>query len=391
MNKEELKSLSRLSDNELLRRLSDVLAQSRRVESVLVAHIAEVDSRRLFASQGSPSMFQYCVDVLNLSKAEAYHRIAAARASREHPVLLAMLEDGRLHLSGISVLTPHLTKANCEELLTRAIHKTKDAIKELVAEIAPKPDVPSVVRKLPSPQAKPATQTPTEPRSDTARSDSVGQNCQAAPPSPAPPVPPLVVPEKPAVVEPLAPSRFKVQFTASAEFRDKIGRLSALMPGVDLASVMEAAVTETLERLEAKRFGKTKKPRKSLEEADTAPGVRGISAAVRRFVWERAGGQCTYETKDGRRCPARERVEFHHDEPYGVGGDRSAQNIRLLCSTHNGYMADLDYGEDKMNRYRRSADRVREPQPTLQLRLDGVAPLSSSVPQSLCLPLGARR
>jgi len=384
MNKEELESLARLShltDDELLRRLSDVLKQSRRVESDLVAHIAEVDARRLFVGEASPSMFQYCIDVLHLSKAEAYLRIAAARASRKHPVLLTMLEDGRLHLSGISVLAPHLTKANCDELLTRAIHKTKDTIKELAAEIAPKPDVPSVVRKLPSRQApasakasarprrssesgggKPATQTPTEPRSDTARSDSVGQNCQAAPPSPAP-----VVPEKPAVVEPLAPSRFKVQFTASAEFRDKIERLSALMPGVDLASVMEAAVTEKLERLEAKRFGKTKKPRKSLEEADTAPGVRGISAAVRRFVWERDGGQCTYETVDGRRCPAREGVEFHHNEPYGVGGDRSANNIRLLCSTHTGYMADLDYGKDKMDRYRRAADHVREPQPTLQL------------------------
>ncbi len=67
MNKEELKSLARLSDDELLRRLSDVLAQSRRVESVLVAHIAEVDQRRLYASQASSSMFQYCVDVLHLS------------------------------------------------------------------------------------------------------------------------------------------------------------------------------------------------------------------------------------------------------------------------------------------------------------------------------------
>ncbi len=49
------------------------------------------------------------------------------------------------------------------------------------------------------------------------------------------------------------------------------------MPGVDLASVMEAAVSEKLERLEAKRFGKTKNTRKSLEEADTSPGVRGAS------------------------------------------------------------------------------------------------------------------
>ena len=63
-------ALKSLSDDELLRRLSDVLKQSRRVESDLVAHIAEVDTRRLFARQASPSMFQYCIDVLHFSKAE---------------------------------------------------------------------------------------------------------------------------------------------------------------------------------------------------------------------------------------------------------------------------------------------------------------------------------
>ena len=55
------------------------------------------------------------------------------------------------------------------------------------------------------------------------------------------------------------------------------------MPGADLVSMMEVAVTEKLERLEAKRLGKVKNPRKGLDEADTAPGVRGISAPVKRF------------------------------------------------------------------------------------------------------------
>ena len=79
-----------------------------------------------------------------------------ARASRRHPVLLTMLGDGRMHLSGIAELARHLTESNRDELLTRATHKTKDAIKELVAEIAPKPDVPPVIRKLPKRPATPA-------------------------------------------------------------------------------------------------------------------------------------------------------------------------------------------------------------------------------------------
>ena len=141
--------LSLLSDDEFLRRLVALLTQSRRVESDLVAHIGEVDARRLFAREASPSMFVYCTEVLHLSEAEAYLRIAAARAAREHPELLAMLADGRLHLSGLVKLAPHLTRENREAVLSRATYRSKRQIEELVAELAPRPDVPAVMRRLP--------------------------------------------------------------------------------------------------------------------------------------------------------------------------------------------------------------------------------------------------
>jgi len=358
-NVDELKSLS---DDELLRRVADLLAQSRRVEWVLVAHIAEVDARRLFARQAWPSMIQYCMGALHLSEGEAYRRIAAARLSRRYPVILSMLEDGRLHLCGIGVMSRHLTDANYEDVLARATHKTKREIQILVAELDPKSDVPPTIRKQPQRQAKAAPPT-------SSNELCLGRVAHRAPAAePAPPAPR----EKPAAVEPLSKARYKVAFTASEELRDKLKRLEALMPGSDLASIIDAAVSEKLERIEAKRFGKVKKPRKSLEAADTAPGVRGISAPVRRFVCERDGNQCTFETLDGRRCPERDRLEFHHDDPYGLGGDRSAKNIRLLCKQHNAYMAELDYGKEKMDQYRRSADRVREPQPTFELCLGRV-------------------
>ena len=152
----QFKSFSSLSDDELLRRLSELLQKSRRVESELVAHIGEVDARRLYAREAAPSMFAYCTEVLNLSEPEAYLRIAVARASRTHPMLLEMLADGRLHLSGIAKLAPCLTEANRETLLARAVGKSKREIEELVAEISPKPDVPATIRKLPERKDKTA-------------------------------------------------------------------------------------------------------------------------------------------------------------------------------------------------------------------------------------------
>ena len=68
-------NLDSISDEVLLRRLSEILKESRRVEVELVAHIGEVDQRRLYArSEASPSMFVYCTETLHLSGAETYLR-----------------------------------------------------------------------------------------------------------------------------------------------------------------------------------------------------------------------------------------------------------------------------------------------------------------------------
>jgi uncharacterized protein DUF222 len=135
-------------DDELLLRLAALVRQSRRIEADLVAHIGEADERRLYARQAFPSMFAYCTQALHLSEAEAYRRITVARVARRHPELLAALRDGRVHPSGLALLAPRVTASNCSRLLERAEHRSKREIEELVAELAPRPDVPSGIRKL---------------------------------------------------------------------------------------------------------------------------------------------------------------------------------------------------------------------------------------------------
>jgi hypothetical protein len=86
----------------------------------------------------------------------AYLRIAVARASRKHPVVLIMLGDGRLHLTAIAMLAPYLTTESRDALLKRATHRTKRQVEELIAEIEPRPDAPAVIRKLPDrPELRP--------------------------------------------------------------------------------------------------------------------------------------------------------------------------------------------------------------------------------------------
>jgi hypothetical protein len=398
---EEKRSLQSIPDDELLRRLAELTGQSRRVEADLVAHIAEVEERRLYARAAFPSMFVYCKDVLHFSEHEAYLRIAVARASREHPMLLTMLAEGRLHLTAIGKLAPHLTQENRGALLARASHRSKRQIEELIAEIAPRPDVPAVIRKLPErgPAAGPliipnrAEGSPPGLDPEPTLALHPHQVTELGPDRVAPPESsawsaPLV---SPSVVQPLSPGRYKVQFTASAELRHKLDRLRALIgvPDGDLAAVIEQAVTEKLERLEARRFSQTKarrqgptdaKPQRSPEldatdarssrpiparTEDTRPrsSSRYIPAAVRRAVYQRDGGRCGYVDDQGRRCPERDRLEFHHRHPFGLGGDHSLANIRLMCRAHNAYLAESDYGQEAMGRHRRPRGRASSAPP----------------------------
>jgi hypothetical protein len=359
----ELKSMS---DDELLRGLSELLKNSRHVEAELIAHMAEVDERRLYQKTSS-SMFSYCTEILNLAEHEAFLRIKVARASREHPMLLEMLADGRLHLSGIVVLRPHLTEDNREELLSRAVYKTRRQIEELVAELHPKPDVPSTIRKLPERRKKTKPTQTKEQVPKPVQAQNSESATETAEPAEKPTTPPAPSSKRPDVVAPLSAATYKVTFTASAELRDKLERLQAHMrssgDAADLATVIEAAVTEKLEKLEAKRYGKTKNPRKSLEETDTSASSNYIPAAVRREVCARDGNQCAFVDENGRRCTETQRLEFHHIKPYGRGGDRRPINIELRCRTHNLYDAERDYGKEFMERYRNKDARVSEPAP----------------------------
>jgi len=102
-------SLSHLPDPVLLRDLTALVARDRAVTAALLAHLTEVDARRLYAPAGHPSMYSYCVNELHLSDEAAFKRIRAARTARQFPSILAALADGRLHVSAVVLLAPYLT------------------------------------------------------------------------------------------------------------------------------------------------------------------------------------------------------------------------------------------------------------------------------------------
>ena len=158
MQPDLLASLRKLSDAELVARVQDLAAGERGATVLLVAHLAELDTREVHFRSGHGSLFAYCRDVLALSEQEAYNRIAVGRAARRFPVILDLLESGAVSLTTVRLLAPHLTPVNHHSVLESARGKTKVQVEEIAAALWPRPDVPSLVRKLPA--AKPPAPPP---------------------------------------------------------------------------------------------------------------------------------------------------------------------------------------------------------------------------------------
>src|SRR5450755_1470842 len=162
MKDAEFWHLGDVTDAELQARLSQLLVNGCRTEARIVAHLAEVEERRLHLRGGSSSMFDYCVQRLGLSNGEAFQRLTVARLARQFPVIFDLIERREVHMSGLCLLRDYLTAENHIELLAGASHKTKFQILEMLARRFPRPDVASTIRKLPTRPASsvsPASQT----------------------------------------------------------------------------------------------------------------------------------------------------------------------------------------------------------------------------------------
>jgi hypothetical protein len=232
-----------------------------------------------------------------------------------------------VNLTTVGLLAPHLTVENHCELLEAARHKSKREVEHLVAALRPQADVPSKVRKLPAP-------TPAAALAGLA----------TVPDAPWPTHVPAVHPAPRPVVAPVAPERYKFQFTVTRETYDKLRSAQDLLrhsiPNGDPAAIFDRALTLLLETVTRTKLAASSRPR---EGRPPAPESRHIPAAVKREVWKRDGGRCAFVGPNGR-CSETGFIEFHHVVPYAAGGQAVAENVELRCRAHNVYEAEQFFG-----------------------------------------------
>ena len=267
-------------------------------------------------------MKAYCVQVLHLSEDAASKRVQVARKGWFLPVIFEAIADGRVHLSGMNLLVPFIDDENVHELIEAATHRTYRDIELMLAERFPQP----------------------EPGEDIAEA-----NVNAAPHL-----------RDRSGVKPIAPGRFVVQFTINDLDRERLEHALQLMshrnPRGNLAFLNMTALELLIEQMEKDRFAEADEPREceapSADRDPPSPATRHIPAHVKREVWKRDGGVCTWISPTGRRCGSRWMVEFDHVQAFALGGEATVDSVRMLCHAHNQLEAEATYGREFMERRR---------------------------------------
>jgi hypothetical protein len=295
--------------------------------------LADFDRQRLWVELGHASVFYYLHRDLKLSKGAAHYRKVAAQLIQRFPEVVAPFREGKLCISSVVELARVITPENSEEVLPRFFYLSKQEAKAVAVEICPAVVVPrrEVVTKVVTelPRAPPFHLDETPPH---------------APPAPAPP-------EERASFEPLTPNLQRLHMTVSKQFIDKLeaarkGQGHA-QPGASAEKVIEAALDLLLAQ-QAKRRAEVKQPQQNPRPAKN-PGH--VTAAVKRAVWSRDEGKCTWPLDSGGLCGSTLRLEIDHVVPRGRGGASTVDGCRLLCAAHNQLAARQVYGDEWMDQF----------------------------------------
>lgn len=387
-----VRQLATLPDPEFVTAVQEEFGNGRSQAVREVIHLIELDRRGIARRTAYPTLYKYCVHVLRLSEDSAMKRVQAAKAARRAPGILDALADGRLHLAGVALIAPYMNATNAKTLIEAANGRSKREIRLWLAQKFPQGDLPTRIVALQSAASQPSTTPPgtpppapcqepayVEPQSHmrtgllepapAAPSHALEEADQAGPlqqhatlfsqaaqaaATAAHAAPAATAPPSPTFVLPRSPERYALQTTIDEEAHALLREAQDLLmhsgQGHEIAAVLKRALIELVLVLKKRRFAQTEHPRARSSRGEG----RYIPAEVRRAVFKRDGGRCTFVDESGARCQETGLLEFDHTVPFARGGRATVEGMRLLCERHNQFEAERTFGKGFMQEKRQA-------------------------------------
>ena len=386
-------TVSALSDDRLLERTKELSGIEHQLEVVVIDHLREIQKRHLYLRRGFSSLFDYAVRELGYSDAAAWRRLKAMRLCADIDGVRERLQDGSMTLNAAAQLQNAFDRQECNRdraarsapggdgfeaaaqhdgsapepaqpaerkpapvldrsarraLVEQAAGKSSRQVMRLLAEVDPELAVPADrVRPLGAGRWELKAVIDDECRCGLDRlkgllshvdphmtwGQIVGRLVQEGLDRHDPARPPR---GRRTGAAPQARRAAGAEQTSAAKTRAALARgaASAAKPAGDTTS---AAETRRLDR-QAAACAKPTAPPRTQTSAAKAGGATGraIPAAVKRAVWQRDRGGCSYvDCTSGRRCGSQHLLQIDHVVPYAQGGAAEPNNLRLLCAAHH--------------------------------------------------------
>ncbi len=275
----------------------NLVKEERRLTGLVIENLQKIQDSKLYLKMGYSSLFEYAVKALGYSESCAYRRTSAVKMARVMPEIKQKLNSGELNLTNLSMAQGFFAKVNADlarqkEILEKIENCSKrETEKILVREFGTKALAP-----------------------------------------------------KREVVQTASGDEALLHVRLKHETLKKLDRLKSLrahknprMSYADLIDDMCEYMLKKLDPMKGDAKSRTAIARPKLNKpGHPHASPRYISPQLKRRIWQRDQGRCTYrDPKTDRRCESHHLLQIDHVLPVCRGGQASEQNLRLLCHAHH--------------------------------------------------------
>lgn len=306
---------------DLIDRALTIAKEFRQKETELIAVLQELDASKAYRATGYNSLFQFCVESLELTEHQAYQYITVSRKCTEVPELMVALEDRRITVSKARKLSSVIDPINQKDWIDLAYTQSQKDLESAVRKQCPLPPVRDHLQILSANEVK--LQATLD--SDTAK-----------------------MMER--VMELVSEKLPRGEGNSINQSLNAMAReyLKKHDPVLKAQKALGRAKKQRLgeNRFQKQTFNSLNKPRRTGTRATDSSSSKSyhsqrpkadrspLPSSIKHHVMLRDQGRCRFY-RNGQRCMSRKFLEVHHKTPVSEGGSDSPENLVLLCSEHH--------------------------------------------------------
>ncbi len=306
-----MENLEIISNKALVTSAKNLAGELKKKELHLLTHLKEIKLRKLHILMGFHNLASFCVDHLEISEDRAWRLSQAINVVSLFPKAMELLKDNKTHLTHLSLLSPHITPANSDVILDRLPGLSKRELEGFLSQV----------------------------QGDGSLRD--------------------------------AEAKVEITLRLPLDVMEKLERAQGLLQkGSEKNVTRDTVIHQALEALLDKKDPVRKAERASIRQqkkhsqSTTCTGAgellipstnkpedarsRYIPAQVRHQVYQSQLHRCSYSSSDGRQCKEEANLQMDHKTMWCFGGEHAAENLRLLCPSHNRLAAAQALGDEFM-------------------------------------------